>query len=81
MLDSGYLLLYDFHHGVFNLVVESGLLESVLEVVLGGLEVLSVGVGARAQDLHKTARTDGTKLANYTGTLYAASVSQLGGKG
>ena len=47
-----YLLLEDLHDGVFDVVAELGLLDSILEVLLGRLEILTVGVGPRTEDLH-----------------------------
>jgi len=48
------LLLEDLHDWILNVVAQLGLLEAVLEVLLGCLEILTVGVGSGAEDLHKT---------------------------
>ena len=53
MLICDHLLLDDLHHRVLDVVGELRLVQPVLEVLSCGFEVLSRGVGARAQNLHQ----------------------------
>ena len=48
-----HLLLYDLHHGVLDVVGELRLVQPVLEILACRLEVLTRGVGTRAQNLHQ----------------------------
>ena len=51
---SVYLLLNDFEYGILDIVGQLSGVEPILEVSLCRLEILAIGVGARAQYLHQT---------------------------
>ena len=50
------LLLNDLEHGILDIVGQLCGVEPILEVPLGRLEILSIRVGAGAQNLHQTIR-------------------------
>jgi hypothetical protein len=44
---------YDLHYGKFNIMCQLGIRQTILEILLRSIEVLLVGVRARAQNLHQ----------------------------